>query len=250
MRAIELYKTQGVDGLGKGIERYFHFHVPLITRYVYGPKALKELRGLNEQFGPDSSVDYVINRCYSLIKPIQVRSEILRLVTIVCNKQPKTILEIGTATGGTLFLFARNAPADCQIISIDLPDGPFGGGYPEWKAHIYKAFALPNQTIQLLRRDSHQQLTLRMIEKSVRHGIDFLFIDGDHTYEGVKKDFEMYSPLVNPGGVIAFHDIVVHPSETGCEVNRFWNEIKQQYQHEEFIDNPHQIGYGIGVLYK
>jgi hypothetical protein len=33
-----------------------------------------------------------------------------------------------------------------------------------------------------------------------------LFIDGDHRYEGVRRDFEMYSPLVGAGGLIAFHD--------------------------------------------
>jgi predicted O-methyltransferase YrrM len=38
--------------------------------------------------------------------------------------------------------------------------------------------------------------------------VDFLFIDADHSYEGVKKDFEMYSPLVRKGGIIAFHDII------------------------------------------
>jgi predicted O-methyltransferase YrrM len=38
--------------------------------------------------------------------------------------------------------------------------------------------------------------------------VDFLFIDGDHTYEGVTRDFEMYSPLVKRGGIIAIHDIV------------------------------------------
>jgi predicted O-methyltransferase YrrM len=37
---------------------------------------------------------------------------------------------------------------------------------------------------------------------------DFLFIDGDHTYQGVKQDFQMYSPLVKKGGIVAFHDIV------------------------------------------
>ncbi len=36
--------------------------------------------------------------------------------------------------------------------------------------------------------------------------IDFLFIDGDHNYEGVKKDWELYSPLLKSGSVIAFHD--------------------------------------------
>jgi predicted O-methyltransferase YrrM len=42
---------------------------------------------------------------------------------------------------------------------------------------------------------------------------DFLFIDGDYTYEGVKRDL-MYSPLVREGGIIAFHDICPHPPET------------------------------------
>jgi len=50
---------------------------------------------------------------------------------------------------------------------------------------------------------------------------DFLFIDGDHTYEGVEGDFEMYSPLVRRGGIIAFHDIVPGPPENvGCLMNQ------------------------------
>ena len=36
--------------------------------------------------------------------------------------------------------------------------------------------------------------------------IDFLFIDGDHSYEGVKKDFELYSTLLTDKGVIVIHD--------------------------------------------
>jgi len=36
--------------------------------------------------------------------------------------------------------------------------------------------------------------------------IDFLFIDGDHSYEGVKKDFELYSSIVNDNGIIVIHD--------------------------------------------
>ena len=38
--------------------------------------------------------------------------------------------------------------------------------------------------------------------------VDVLFIDGDHAYDGVKRDYEMYGSLVRDGGVIAFHDIV------------------------------------------
>lgn len=51
--------------------------------------------------------------------------------------------------------------------------------------------------------------------------MDFLFIDGDHAYEGVKADFEMYSPLVRKGGLVALHDICVHPPEMDCHVDKF-----------------------------
>jgi hypothetical protein len=44
--------------------------------------------------------------------------------------------------------------------------------------------------------------------------IDLLFIDGDHSYEGVKKDFDLYSKLVSPHGIILIHDTDKSYSET------------------------------------
>ena len=182
-------------------------------------------------------VDFAFN--YSLfpifkkitIKPAQIREEVTELLRILKNLKPKICLEIGTANGGTLFLWCRIAADDAMIISIDLPGGPFGGGYPRWKIPIYKSFAKRGQKIYLIRADSHDQATLSEVRKILRERrIEFLFIDGDHTYEGVKRDFEMYFPLVREGGIVAFHDIVLHPPETGCEVNRFWNEIKHNYK--------------------
>jgi predicted O-methyltransferase YrrM len=37
-------------------------------------------------------------------------------------------------------------------------------------------------------------------------GIDFIFFDGDHSYEGVKKDFDLWSPKMKNGSVMVFHD--------------------------------------------
>lgn len=79
--------------------------------------------------------------------------------------------------------------------------------------------------------------------------LDYLFIDGDHTYEGAKRDFELYAPLVRQGGIIALHDIAEHPPALGCEVSRFWKKIKSQYRHTEIIKDPQQGWAGIGVLY-
>ena len=83
---------------------------------------------------------------------------------------------------------------------------------------------------------------------------DFLFIDGDHTKEGVKEDFESYSPLVRDGGWIGFHDILdteYHRSGRAgviVEVCDLWNEIKDKYEITEIIDPNDQSMMGIGVI--
>src|SRR5262249_15211951 len=178
------------------------------------------------------------------------RSEIERLLEIVQDANPNTILEIGTATGGTLFLFCRHASENSLIVSIDLRKGRFGHGYPAAKIPLYKSFACKQQKITLIRGDSHREETRRRAKEALNgRSIDFLFIDGDHTYEGVKADFEAYSKFVTPGGIVAFHDIAEHPPHVGCEVSRYWNEVKSRYHHTELVENPLQGWAGIGVLY-
>jgi predicted O-methyltransferase YrrM len=170
----------------------------------------------------------------------------MRLVAAV---KPKTVLEIGTANGGTLFLLSRMVAGDATLISIDLRGGACGGGYATWRIPIYKSFALPGQNLSLIRGDSHTRKTFDALHARLGDKqLDLLFIDGDHTYEGVKQDFETYSPLVAPGGVIAFHDVVQHTRITSCTVDQFWKEIRDQYEHHEIVEDPAQGWGGIGVL--
>jgi predicted O-methyltransferase YrrM len=184
------------------------------------------------------------------IKPSQVKSEITKLLKMIQTYNPKLILEIGTSLGGTLFLFSKVADTEATITSIDLPGGPFGGGYPEWKKPIYQSFAKKGSNIKLIRANSHDLTTYELVKTIYNNRlIDFLFIDGDHTYEGVKDDFGMYSNLVKKGGIIAIHDIVVHPAESGCNVEKFWKEIKTNYNHLEIIEDIKQGWAGIGVIY-
>jgi len=77
---------------------------------------------------------------YIDIRPVQVYEEILKLAEVVADLKPRRVLEIGTANGGTLFIWYRLASDDATVISIDLPGGPFGGGYPMWRAVLYKYF--------------------------------------------------------------------------------------------------------------
>jgi predicted O-methyltransferase YrrM len=179
----------------------------------------------------------------------QVKYEITQLMKMVEKIEPKFILEIGTSRGGTLFLLTRVSRPDATIISIDLLTNKYDSEYPWWKTSFYKTLARNKQRIHISRKDSHLESTLNDV-KTVLKGnkLDFVFIDGDHRYDGVKKDFEMYHKLVRKGGLIAFHDICKTPNEVRCEVEKFWSEIKNSYENVEIIEEKNQKWAGIGVL--
>ncbi|HEY3405313.1 MAG TPA: class I SAM-dependent methyltransferase [Ohtaekwangia sp.] len=179
----------------------------------------------------------------------QVREEFTQLCHVVHDHKPATVLEIGTANGGSLFAFAKLSSPEASIFSIDLPGGEFGGGYPAYRAAFYKNFRQPGQQIELMRCDSHHSDTLNTLKEMLGgRSLDFLFIDGDHTYEGVKTDFQLYAPLVRKGGLIAFHDIAKHPEAWNVHVDRLWNEVKEKFDSVEFIHDKNQGWAGIGLI--
>jgi predicted O-methyltransferase YrrM len=186
---------------------------------------------------------------FKKIEPRQNIFEIEALFRAVLNLSPKRVLEIGTARGGTLYLWTQAASADATIASIDLPGGAFGGAYPACRIPFYQSFARPGQHLHLLRTDSHAPETVHQVQSIFNpEPADFAFIDGDHSYEGVKSDFQLYGPLVRPGGIIAFHDIFPRPDSPDIQVDRFWNEIKRSYSTDEIVAPPEtgrQIGIGI-----
>jgi predicted O-methyltransferase YrrM len=198
-----------------------------------------------------SRVDELADFCFRYpILPQQVPDELVGLFQMVSDLRPRRALEIGTRTGGTLFMTCRVSDPGATIISVDLPGGRFGSGYLWPRKFVYRRFVSNNQAIHFLRRDSHDPGTLSQVRFLLQNEqLDFLFIDGDHTYKGVRSDFEMYSPLVRKGGMIAFHDIAKHPPHLECDVDRFWNEIKQDYRHCEVVKDPLQGWAGIGVLH-
>lgn len=178
--------------------------------------------------------------------PIQMDEEIIELMEVVRSLEPKVVMEIGTHWGGTLHFWTRVAPDDATIISMDLPGGKFGGGYSSWKKPLYQSFERASQDLHLLRCDSHEASSLDSVNAILAgRKIDFLLIDGDHSYEGVKRDWEMYSPLVRSGGLVAFHDVAKSYDET--QVERFWRELSPTVRSREFCYHPDGL-YGIGVV--
>jgi cephalosporin hydroxylase len=193
-------------------------------------------------------VDFVLGNHF--FHAYQVPSELAAFGEIIAERRPERALEVGTAWGGTLFFLTRLANARATIVSVDLPGGKFGGGYGARRRWFYQRFARRDQRLCLLQGDSHSDETLECVTTELAgQPLDYLFIDGDHRYDGVKRDFELYGPLVRKGGLIAFHDIVEGPADSVGGVPQFWREVKSQYHHREIIDDPTQGGYGIGVLY-
>jgi predicted O-methyltransferase YrrM len=187
-------------------------------------------------------------RGYSL-RAHQVDQEILELIAELGRRDARRVVEIGTARGGTLFLLLRSLSEQARIVSVDLPGGAFGGGYPHWKAVLFHSLARRGQTLRLLRGDSHTESTRDQISTALGGGADFILIDGDHSYEGAKRDFELYRPLLSKRGFLAFHDIVPGPPEKVGGVPKLWAELKAQYPHRELVKDWGQGGYGIGLLF-
>ncbi len=79
---------------------------------------------------------------------------------------------------------------------------------------------------------------------------DLLWIDGDHAYESVKRDFELYAPRVRPGGLIAFHDVRYNPEYPETRVDLLWTSIAPCYRHWSYVEQDQRggVGMGIGVI--
>ena len=167
---------------------------------------------------------------------------------------PSKVVEIGSLYGWTLQHFIHYGQDEATVVAIDLPVRNFVGPndwrvekqeknykeeWPKWaKAKKCKLYLIP---------DASQKPQTLQKTKDIFKGeqIDFLFIDGDHTYQGVKTDFELYSPLVRKGGIVAFHDI--GKNEEGGVYN-LWQELKQNYKHQEFLHEANDEK-GIGAIW-
>jgi len=106
-------------------------------------------------------------------------------------------VNIGAGVGTSSLAVVEANPA-LKAYTVDISEGgPFGGLQNEVNAFSPTGLPLP---IQIL-GDS------KKVGKEWENGpIDFLFIDGDHSYEGCRGDIEAWRPHVKRGGIIALHD--------------------------------------------
>lgn len=143
----------------------------------------------------------------------QVRAEIEELVDVIIKRKLTggTILEIGMGiTGGTHFLWNLLAK---RVVTVEL--------YRERidKFITKKPIVCKNQIF--INGRSEDPLIISQATFCADQ-CDVLFIDGDHSYEAVKRDYENYSHLVKKGGLIVFHDTISNGGYgSSMEVKRY-----------------------------
>ena len=190
------------------------------------------------------NIEEVVDNAFGLYMP-QERDEIVQLAKFVYELQPKVVVEIGTKFGGTFMIWNEIAPG--IKISVDLVEGIHGGvSRSDTDARNARFKESYNDSCIFIEGNSHESATYDLLVKTLGGTtIDFLFIDGDHTYEGVKEDYETYSSLVSENGYIGFHDIndTQRHRDRNVYVGKLWNELVGE--KTEFNVNADWAGIGV-----
>lgn len=192
---------------------------------------------------PFNPLDYPICMTYpSRIAPSTWLSHVPFAMFLVDALRPRTIVELGTYYGVSYCAFCqavRELGIDTQCYAIDTwlgdPQSPYFevDVFDDLKAYHDPLYANFSRLI----RSTFLEASKSFADKD----IDLLHIDGYHSYDMVKLDYQTWLPKMSPRGIMLFHDIRV--LEPGFGVWRLWDELKSQHPSFEFLH-----GCGLGLL--
>ena len=178
---------------------------------------------------PDAN-SVCINLHHAFHRPGSLPLEELAILTaIVRSLQPKRIVEIGTAEGRTTLNLALNSPQDAEIITFDLPL-ELAGKHRTHSGPDYLQMNITEPGVLFRDHPAASKIKLVLADSTkfdwtpYERSVDFVFIDGAHDYESVRKDTGNALRIIRPGGIIVWHDYGVWEGVTRC-----LDELRKQF---------------------
>jgi hypothetical protein len=177
----------------------------------------------------------------SLQHPIAWAGHIPFAYWVIEKLQPSIFVELGTHTGNSYFSFCQSIQennTNTKAFAVDTWQGDVHAGH--YDGSIFDGVNRTNSeysSFSTLLRTTFDSALQQFDDGSV----DLLHIDGLHTYEAVKHDFETWLPKMSSRGVVLFHDTNVRRDDFG--VYQLWSEISSKYNSLEFFHS-----YGLGIL--
>jgi len=161
---------------------------------------------------------------------------------LISALRPRIFVELGTHRGASYCAFCqavKSMKIKTSCYAVDTWQGDAHAGQfdakvlAKLKAHHDPLYADFSRFIQ----STFDEALMYFVDGS----IDLLHIDGFHTYEAVRHDYETWKTKMSERGIVLFHDTNVRERDFG--VWKFWDEISGELPHFEFLH-----GHGLGVL--
>jgi GT2 family glycosyltransferase len=162
------------------------------------------------------------------------------LYSLVRDLEPKRIVELGTYYGCSYFAFAqaiKDKDLSTELVGVDTWEGESHTG--RYGEEVFNTFLDLKEGFKNVK---HIRSTFDNAIGSFKDGsIDVLMIDGLHTYEAVKHDFENWLPKLRENGIILMHDTNVYDENKDFGVHKYFKEL--EYPKYNFNNR-----YGLGVV--
>lgn len=130
--------------------------------------------------------------------------ELAALIFLIAGAKPRCVIEFGVNSGRTAKAILRNVPGIERYVGVDVPRG-----------HVTNALVqrneVPDQPGEMAFEDGRFRV---LLARNGSHDLiaddlpfaDAVFIDGDHSARGVRRDYALARSKVRAGGIIIFHD--------------------------------------------